>query len=472
METNKKKLLFITLTLFSALLSYADIAPVRVATTFRPPYSPKISDWFSTFEERFSVDLLLRDLSISNGAVFLNMHIESNNLKINTKQGIKIAMHALEGGIPISISAVELRKFFRVENIDFEGISQFDYINNGGKLPDGQYKIWFDAFEWQSGLKVSASEIPAIIWLQSLDAPIMLLPENQRTIKTGTQPILFSWQAQHLAAPNANFQTAYLFEMIQIPLHYVSSVEDLFHYYPKICQEMFQQSSFLYDESFPALSDNFEYAFRVRAFNVDDENAEYFKNNGYSNISRFSYFDECRAPENIQAALNNPYTVKIVWDKVSQAIEYQLNYRREGQQTEWFATTTSEMEILLDQLTPSTRYEYHVKSLCRRTGSEVSDLEYFMTPSINDSSIACGVVPPAISENCPLEIPNIQVNSEIFSGGSNIKISKINFQSNGLINGEGYASLPTFNFVKVHVVLENVLINGCKEHISGRIYAN
>ncbi|GHV33869.1 hypothetical protein FACS1894178_0250 [Bacteroidia bacterium] len=472
METTKKKLSLITLTLFSALLSYADIAPVRVATTFRPPYSSKISDWLNVFEERFTVDLLLRDLSISNGTVFLNMHIEGNNLKINTKNGLKIEMHPLEGGIPISVSAAELRKFFRAENLDFEGISQSDYINNGGKLPDGQYRIWFDAFEWQSGLKVSASEIPAIIWLQNLEPPIMLLPENQATIKVGTSPILFSWQAQHLGAPNATFQTAYLFEMIQIPLHYTGSPEDLFNYYPKICQETFQQNSFLYDEFFPALSDNFEYAFRVRAFNADDENAEYFKNNGYSHISRFSYFDECIAPENIQVELNNPYTAKIVWDKVSQAIEYQVNYRREGQQTEWFATTTSEMEVMLDQLTPSTRYEYQVKSLCRRTGSEASSLEYFTTAAINNSNIACGVNPPAISENCPLEVPDIQVNSEIFSGGSSIKISKINSQSDGLINGEGYASLPTFNFVKVHVVLENVLINGCKEHISGRIYAN
>jgi hypothetical protein len=364
-----------------------------------------------------------------------------------------------------------LREFFNANNLIFEGISVGDYLNSGGRLPDGQYKIWFEAFESQSGLKVSSSEVPAIVWLQDLDVPIIISPQSRSEITSGTTNIIFSWQAMHLGMPSANFPTNYLFELVQVPQNYNGSLENLFAYYPTYCSESFSQTSFLYDESFPSLADNFEYAFRVKAYNANDEDASYFKNNGYSEAAVLQYFDQCLPPENVEVEVNNPYTAILSWDIQDKVLEYQVKYRKQGTSAEWFSTKTATNTIVIDALSPAIHYEFNITSICQRNNSTPTMIESFETDAINDTSLVCGVLPPAISQDCPPDIPVLQVSDYISSGGSKIKITEITNQNNGVISGNGIATLPNFNFVRIKVTLDDVSINACKEHISGRIFA-
>ncbi|MDR0438041.1 MAG: hypothetical protein LBH22_07055 [Bacteroidales bacterium] len=289
MLKKSKKIIIILATCCSAL-AFGQIAPVSSRTTFKTPYSTQVSEW----PEKITLTLLLRDLNVTNGRVFVRMRIESTTVSLETLPLYGSQAFQLDGGVPIQIDGSELRVLFRPENLVFSGITREEFIRNGSRLPEGRYKLWFEVYEWGSRLKVSASEGFATINLHDIEPPILNFPKNNSLITAQTpQNIVFSWTPRHLSAIGSGFRGIYDFELVQVPQHYNGDLQILFEITSKYAEKTAFQTQFRYSEFDEVLVPNQRYAFRVRVRSMDDNNESFqFKNNGYSEIFTFRYTEK------------------------------------------------------------------------------------------------------------------------------------------------------------------------------------
>jgi len=218
----KTKKILILLAVCCTTLAHGQIAPVSSRTTFAPPYSAQLSEW----AEKISLTLLLRDLSVQNGEVFVRMHIESASVSVETRPLVGSKIFQLDGGVPLQISGEELRNLFLPENLVFSGLTRENFIRNGSRLPEGRYRLWFSVYESGSKLQVSASENFAIVHIHAIDPPILNLPQNNSLIFAETpQNIVFSWMPRHQSALASGFRGVYDFELVQIPKNYTGDLQ-------------------------------------------------------------------------------------------------------------------------------------------------------------------------------------------------------------------------------------------------------
>ena len=284
----KAKKIIIILATCCSTLAFAQIAPVSSRTFFSPPFSALISEW----PEKISLNLLLRDLNVTNGRVFVRLRIESAGVSLETRPSYGSQPFLLDGGVPIQISGTELRSLFMPENLVFSGISAREFIRNGSRLPEGRYRLWFEVYEWGSRLKVSASEVSATIRIQDIEPPILNFPKNNSVIVAETpQNIMFSWTARHQAANSSGFRGVYDFELVMIPQHYTGDLQRLFDL-PKYSEKTLFQTQFRYSQFDEKLVTNQRYAFRIRVRSIDGNESFQLKNNGYSEIFTFQYIEE------------------------------------------------------------------------------------------------------------------------------------------------------------------------------------
>jgi len=283
-----KKIIVILATCCSAL-AFGQIAPVSSRTTFAPPYSAQLSEW----AEKISLTLLLHNLSVRNGEVFVRMHIESAAVSLKTRPLFGSRRFQLDRGVPFQISGSELSNLFKAEHLVFSGITRENFIRNGSRLPEGRYKLWFTVYEWGSRKQVSASEKFAVVILHDIEPPMLNFPENNSLILAETpQNIVFSWTPRHQVAIRNGFRPVYEFELVQIPKHYTGDLQILFQATQKYAEKTLFQTQFRYTDFDEELIKNQRYAFRVRVRSIDGNNESFqFKNNGYSEIFTFRYLE-------------------------------------------------------------------------------------------------------------------------------------------------------------------------------------
>lgn len=445
----------------------AQIAPVNSRTTVRP----SCSSLFSTWPEKISLTLLLRDLSVQNGSVFLRMHVDGARISLTTTPAF-LQRFQLDGGVPLQLGEEHLSVFFKIENISFSGISASDFIRNGMKLPEDTYKVWFEVYEWNSKLKVSAAEMFATIQLFDIDPPILNFPANRSVVFAETpQNILFSWTPRHLHAQKEGFRGVYDFELVQIPEHYNGDLQILFSTTQKSVKKMLFHSQFLHNDFSEELIPNNRYAFRVRVYD-QEENHESFqlKNNGYSEIFTFSYLEKCKKPENLQAVVETPFRATVSWTSTDFENRYLILYRKTGNgDFAWFTKTEDFAHVDLPDLVPNQTYELKVQTLCRFNQSEESDVILISTPRAADSVIRCGE--KIISaDTCKEPLETLTLQDVFTTQGTTIHLREVS-GNHGLFSGAGYVSIPAFQSAKVHVIFKNIRINACFQHTKGTIKA-
>ncbi len=462
----KKKIIIILATCCSAL-AFGQIAPVSSRTTFKPPYSSQVSEW----AENITVTLLLRDLSVTKGRVYLRMHIESSSISIETRPLYSSQVFQLDGGIAIQIDGDELRALFKPENLVFSGISASEFIRNGSRLPEGIYKLWFEVYEWTSNLKVSAAEGFATINLQDIEPPVLNFPENNSMVTAETpQSIMFSWTPRHQTSANRGFQSIYDFELVQIPQHYDGDLQILFETTQKYAEKTLFQTQFRYNEFDEELVYNQRYAFRVRVRSAghNDESFQ-FRNNGYSEIFTFQYIEKCNKATNLQSDSKTPYSVDLSWTGNDFKNQYLISYRRANDETNaWFSQQTGLSEILLEDLSPEQTYEIKIQTRCEFNHSEESEPIFITTPALFDTNLNCGVAVLPSSDTCTKPLETLTKSQSFQSNGTTIRLHEIS-GGNGVFSGKGYVQMPTFGFIKARVVFENIRINECFQHTEGVI---
>jgi len=337
-----KRILIYILFLLLQATAYAQVQyPIRSFTQITPPVPYSLSGFVSQ-EGRMVLNINVDDVSLDNYPVKFRLHIEGNGIKIYTNPTSFQDAYYLNGAENIRLSGFELEYLFNPRNLIFEGYSKALYQRRG-RLPEGVYRVWVDVVDYYRGFKVSQA-IPAVAMIYLTRAPRLSFPANNTEINISEQSnIRFSWLATMASDPLAD--VVYQFRLYEIrpqgrdPYEVAANFTPIFEYQGK-------ETSFVYDMGMPPLNIGKDYAWRIRA--VDLENRVLFKNKGLSDVFSFRYGCACPTPYAIIDKVEDN-SIHISWNDNPLVSVYSINYK-ENKDSIWQEKETTNNPYVLDNL--------------------------------------------------------------------------------------------------------------------------
>ena len=274
---------------------------------------------------------------------------------------------------------------------------------------------------------------------------------------------------------------------------------------PPLYSETTRATTFLYNNTKPALLPDKTYAWRVRAISTTgiSENSV-FRNNGYSEIYNFRTTQNCDAPKFPLSEAINKSTVKINWQGNLEHNKYHVQYRKVSytQETdkqkenrekknkkrakkeqkekeytskkenfEWFEVYTQNEQAQISNLETGQTYEFRVGGTCtsltefKQYYSYTNTNEFTMPTNEETVNYNCGVLPDIqIANQDPIQ--NIGVN-ETFTAGD-FPVTVIEIQNNGgKFTGKGFIVVPYLADTKIAVAFDGITIKTNYQLIEG-----
>ncbi|MEP2667736.1 MAG: fibronectin type III domain-containing protein [Cyclobacteriaceae bacterium] len=458
----------ITLIIIFALAISSTMAqtfPVRVTPILTPPYTPFLSDYIDPGAERLTIQIMLNDLTVTEFRTKLRMTIEGVGITITSNPNYIPPPISLQGGVPQLIYGSDIADYFKMSNMVFQGLSPNEVQKNGGRLPEGIYRISFEVLDYNRNTVVS-NKGSATAWMILNDPPFINLPVNNAKIKPlNPQNIVFQWTPRHRGSPNAAFTTDYYVRLVEIwpagrnPFDAINTTRPIF-------EATTSATMLVYGPAETPLVLGREYALQVRARDTDGRDV--FKNNGYSEVVRFIYGDECPMPSGLIADDINVSKARMRWQGSGQNSDYLLRYREKKEGARWFEEKTNQSYYNANGLRSGTTYEYTLAGECDIYQSEYTGIQSFTTLAENPNEFVCAdpnSVPPP--DGSP-PLPVLLTNDFIYAGGFDVVVNKAT-GSNGRFSGEGLAVVPWFNSAKVRVTFENIGVNTSYQLTAGEI---
>jgi hypothetical protein len=450
------------------------ISPVRSQTLTYYKLSRNIEKWAIPGESNIEVHLSMLDINVANATVKIKMVLEFSNGaggKIENSVPLSIPVN-ITGGEEKILYTEDLIPFFLLSNLSFKGYSFADYQRNGNSLPDGNYTLRFEVYEYYSGAKVSRTEIPARFYFHSSDPPILTNPPQNEVFYTDVPlQFFFRWTPRHIGSAAGFTDNRYILEVVQAPKNFSSNINAYFNTFPRIYETETENTYCYFDNNNALLEAGSTYAYRVRAqcFSVGGEELA-LKNNGYSEIRTFSIKERCTGVRNLSAipAENNAL---LQWTPSTNAAFATLSYRKKGWQ--WFSLPLGNTDdfIEIGNLENGTEYECKISATCAFAGSGAV--------SENDSVITFYTKFPkrATENNCGEMVASIERSTDSLfilrrfdkvktASGLIISIEDVTGE-NGVFSGTGYTNIPLLantgikvTFKKIHVNKNYELVNG------------
>lgn len=444
--------------------------PIQVNAQLLPPYSLQVSDYYSPTAsggQKLNLILLNRDFLRSTINVRLRMVIESQGVRIATREDVTFPTVTLISGTPYYVTPAELAAYFNPNNLIFSGISQEQYTTTG-KLPEGFYTFCFETVEPATGLTVSNKGC-AFAWMTMSDPPFLNIPAKSETITpTNPQNIIFQWTPRHTASPTAGFSTDYVFTITEVMANDFSP-ESAFTSHQALYTDSTQATMYNYGISKPQLIAGKRYAWRVQAKAKQGlDNLAMFRNLGYSEVFWFDYKNNCNAPLNINAVVQGS-RVTITWQAQPIYLSYKVQYReKDNASAEWFTISTMEPTVVINDLNFSKIYEYRVGASCEEESFNYSNLLSFTTGAAAVPVIAnCGdssAIPNSVAQTY---LATMAVGDTILAGDFKVKILTISGSTN--FTGTGTVKIPWLLGVKAAVKFTNIKVNTLKQLAVGNI---
>lgn len=452
------------------------VSPVSSQTFLQAPYYYNLNHWCNMSENRMQLRLRLLDTRVEKATLFLRMHLVSENLSIANTMPLPIAI-SISGGEEVLLEAQDLRNYFNPYNLQFGGNGKQAFLASGGLLPDGLYRLYFEAYEAKSGNKVSIQEIPAIFRLVAGEPPLINLPSYGSTLYYNKQPsIRFQWTPRHLQMSGL-FKTEYTFELSEIP-EGANNWKEYFHTLPRILKETTDRTYYDYGPESPQLIPGKQYAFRVQARCTNSENESlHIKNNGYSEVFLLNYEEECPIVPQLRIEQVRSTSALVCWTEPIEAKEYKLQYRKNGKSSNaWFtvkdALPEGTTQYKLSGLEPATGYECKLNVQCSYSQSQQDVVYRFTTLSNDNAGLKCGkhdLPPSAQKDQTPLKM--LQRFDQIRTdNGFVFEIEQAEGQD-GYFSGNGYTHIPLLANTGVKVKFKNIFVNKNYELVSGVITA-
>lgn len=458
-------IVLISIIALATINAIAQTFPVRVTPVLTPPYTPFLTDYTDPGAEQLTLQVMLNDLTVTEFRTKLRMTIEGVGITITTNPNYFPPPISLQGGVPQLIYGSDIADYFKMSNLVFQGLNPNEVQKNGGRLPEGIYRISFEVLDYNRNTVVS-NKGSATAWMILNDPPFINLPVNNAKIKPlNPQNIVFQWTPRHRGSPNAAFTTDYDVKLVEIwpagrnPFDAINTSRPIY-------ETTTSATMVVYGPAETPLVLGREYALQVRA--RDNGGRDVFKNNGYSEVVRFIYGDECPMPSGLNADDINISKARMRWQGSGQNSDYLLRYREKKEGARWFEEKTNQSYYNASGLRPGTTYEYTLAGECDIYQSDFTGIQSFTTLAENPNAFVCAdpnSVPPP--DGSP-PLPALFTNDFIHAGGFDVVVNKAT-GSNGRFTGEGLAVVPWFNSAKVRVTFENIGVNTSYQLTAGEI---
>jgi hypothetical protein len=462
----KKIILYLVLFLSAFTIKAQVNDPVQISAQLVPPYSTVVNDYYSA--DKLKIMLLNRDVSRPSVTVRLRMTIESQSVKIRTREDMAASFQTfnLSNGSPYFVAANELASYFNADNLDFTGaLSQQQYVETG-KLPEGLYSFCFEAVEVNTGLVVSRKTC-GFAWMTLSDPPLLNMPANNNDVSAiSPQNVIFNWTPRHTSSPNAAFQVNYELSIVEIREENVTP-EQAFLIFDPIFRDKTDVTTFLVDDQKLQLQKGKRYAWRVKAISSSGDGA--FRNNGYSEIFSFIYKFDCPDANEIKSEPTGK-RARITWKGDPKHLEFKVQYReKDVPNAEWFSVTTSTNSVSVSDLKPNTSYEYQVGPACEYGNFIFKDIYQFQTKDSTVTTVPnCGD-----STQIPTTVSTSNLISTLTPGASfnagDFTIFTTSVTGASTFSGNGYTQVPWLANIKIAVKFTNVQINTNNQLVSGLV---
>lgn len=477
----RKSLISIALYFFSIILlkneggsvSFAQTYPVQLTTQLIPPYSGYLLDYADPSSEKLRMVLQFNDFSVPQYNIRLRLEIKGNGFSIVTKQIFNPPPILVQPGVPVMISSTDLAPYLNSSNLDFTGISQYQY-EQGKALPEGHYTICVKAFDYYLSNTQVSNESCAQAWFTMSDPPFLNLPFcNTTVIPQIPQNILFQWTALNMGSPNSALNTEYDFELWEIRPDSSANPNQVVLSTPPIYKITTQQTLVNYGITEPELTLYMKYAWRVRARDLNGY--DNFKNSGYSQVCTFTYGSAANVLDSAYALTLTAQGVThrmgyCNWNAEKVFSKYLLQVRKQGT-ANWFDYRTNVNYEKVISLEPNISYEARV----RGEGSDIpigpwSNTAVFTT--LKDPAIACNdqTIPIDPLQASPLPAAKAVSGLIIQSGQFEVVASEISSSGGpGWFKGKGYARV--LGGFPLAVKWKNIYIDDNLRHQQGVIEA-
>lgn len=413
--------------------------PVQVYTQLVPPYTPYVPYYYSGAPEKLKVTLINSDMQQPSLQVYLRMQITSSTFSMINPPEVYTPPFELQAGVPAILSLDDLQPYFKSENLRISG-GQSEFYRTQ-MLPDNFYRFHFEVYELNTNRLLSNTRIGfAQAMIAAGDPPLLNLPKKGEVVVESNIPnIMLTWTPRHMASVASAYGTEYEITLVEIHDKQVSP-ENAFQYSSVLYSETTRATSFIHTSAQPLLIPGMRYAWRVQAKAREGiEDANVFKNNGYSEIFWFDYKGNC--PVVTSSGVVTKRTDALVSWQATEAIEYSLEYRKQGS-SRWYTATVSGTSAQLYSLQPGVTYEYRIASRCYPNDLfDYSDIKAFAMPEELENSPNCGILPNINIEN-RTPITSLIPGLPIFAGDFPVFITEVR-GSNGRFSGEGYVGITT-----------------------------
>ena len=295
------------LTILLIILCVTNIsAQVDIKISILPPYPSKVTDYASHPQQ---VLILIHNVSNLPKDIQLRGNITGDNgivLRVSPQYKSPSPIH-LGAGQTLNLNGSDISQLFDYNQLVFSGITR-DQVIRGNGLPEGNYQICVQAFNYNTNQPLSETEpmgCSNVFPITSVEPPYIITPFNDQAISAQTtQNFIITWSTPAGAPPS----TQYSVEMVEIldnrnPNNAINTATT-----PPFFQQTVNGSNLLlYGPSLPSLTPGRKYALMVTA--KDPFNSVTFRNGGRSEVTSFIYGQPADATgTNSTTATNNNNT--------------------------------------------------------------------------------------------------------------------------------------------------------------------
>ncbi|MGB4773936.1 MAG: fibronectin type III domain-containing protein, partial [Daejeonella sp.] len=462
------RLAFFTFFLLSAVFTQAQqVFPVLSTLQINPPYSLYLNDYASSSSDKMQVRLFLKDLTKTNYPCRLRFKLEGFGITIQNKNDFYVQPFYLNPGELSTFSGSDLEPYFNPKNLVFQGLNPADYSRNGGKLPEGVYRVSVEVLDYYQRSVVSNAGSTVLSVFLSYPPMINSPLPGSKVQALEPQNVIFQWVPRHTGSINAAYNVAYNFRLVELippdrdPNDAMRSTRPLFETYT-------DQTILLYGPAEPVLTPGSSYAVQIQA--VEAEGKDLFINNGNSEVVKFTYGDKCAPPLNILAQLNDPNSLKFNWDALPLQQAFMVRYREANNKTaQWFEQETYTSQFIAQGLRPGKTYEYQVKAQCINGYGDYTQLQQFQMPDekFSQGDFVCGKQSPAINLD-KTQLLDLLLSGNVFTAGDfEVTVTSVTASQNGVFSGTGTIGVPVLASLQFNVVFQDIRINSKYQLVNG-----
>jgi hypothetical protein len=455
------------------------ISPVRSQTVIYSGLSRDIAKWTAQGGSNMELRLSMLDINVANAIVKIKMILEfsggtTGSGKIENPVPLSIPIN-ITGGEEKILYTEDLAPFFSLSNLLFQGYSFTQYQKNGNALPEGNYTMRFEVYEYYSGAKVSRIEMPARFYFHSPDVPILTSPLQNEIFHTDVPlQFFFRWTPRHTGSAADFTNSIYTLEVAQVSKNFHSNINLYFNTFPRIYQTETENTYYYFNGNNALLEAGNTYAYRVRAqcFNGSGEELV-LKNNGYSEVRTFSLKERCIGIKDL-SVIPREESALLRWTPSPNAALITLHYRKKGGR--WFSMPlgSNDASAEIRNLESGTEYQCKISASCAfddAGGGAVNENDpvvtfhtMFLRNQTNKNN--CGET-VAASERATDSLFILRRFDKVkTASGLTISIEDVTGE-NGIFSGTGYTHIPLLANTGLKVTFKKIHINKNYELVRG-----